>query len=527
MPRAKPMLPIYSHRNRGRVEVRVSYKTLEHCQPIPGFEHSKGVWLIPEEYLTEPLRSVLPDHPIVDRRTKPTPTIPADWRNAKPHQQAAIEKIRESRSAFLTWEMGLGKTLPALLATYEHRPTLVVCPAQVRENWLYQARRWTEEEPTIIRKGADWQPQDPELVVTSYELVANAHLTRWQSIILDEAHYIANLKARRSKELWFLSRNDPDAMRIALTGTPVPNLPGDLWHQLDFLWPGRFGSFWTFVNRYCAVARSAYGVKPVPGINEEHHDELQARIEPLLNRLTRTDVPAMKQLEINPLHVGTMDEDESWIGARAKTKEMQRRLEKTASGRTRAIVEYVVDAIRSGLPRLAILVYSVDFARHLAQTLSTDREVKKLGRPIHLVTGEDVPDTRKRHGILRLAAESNSILVMSMKSGGVGINLPEFYHVLCAELYYGPNIVEQVFARFARLDSQQDTVIDVMIGSGLELSVCTTLIAKLSAIHDMVRSNLIGNRLQAALENCDNYEEQVLAAARSLRADDYAFGWEK
>ncbi len=151
-----------------------------------------------------------------------------------PFQRAGVAYALERRRVFLADEQGLGKTIQALATVQadDAYPAVVICPASLKLNWLRETKHWLPERTakSIAGRGAQGL-EGADLVVLNYEIVG-AHVDELrrlapQSLILDEAHYVKNPKAARTRAVLDLADAlGPDALRLALTGTPVVNRPG-------------------------------------------------------------------------------------------------------------------------------------------------------------------------------------------------------------------------------------------------------------------------------------------------------------
>lgn len=144
--------------------------------------------------------------------------------NLYPFQVRGREFLVENRRAYLGDGCGLGKTVQAAVAARVVRPSssLVICPASAKENW---AREWDK-----------WGPPS-QLVTTSYAALKGMSFLgdEWDLVILDEAHYVKNPKAKRSLAALNIARQANRAW--LLSATPAPNDPGELWTVVKALWP--------------------------------------------------------------------------------------------------------------------------------------------------------------------------------------------------------------------------------------------------------------------------------------------------
>ena len=185
-------------------------------------------------------------------------------------------------------EMGLGKTIQviALLAaetSENRRPSLVVAPATLLENWRREIGRFAPSLRTLVHRGSDRtgfpsELRDCDTVITSYDtLVRDSSLFRgvsWNIIVLDEAQAIKNPQTRRTRVV----KRIPRRVGIAVTGTPVENSLSDLWSLMDFILPGFLGTQSEFEATY--------------GDNEAFASKLDALVSPVLLRRRVADVAA-------------------------------------------------------------------------------------------------------------------------------------------------------------------------------------------------------------------------------------------
>ncbi|WP_457552320.1 DEAD/DEAH box helicase [Desulfobacula sp.] len=160
--------------------------------------------------------------------------------------------------ACLADDMGLGKTVQALAAILLNAgkgPTLVVAPLSVMGNWQDECKNFAPTlNPLIFGPGNRKDFLDGlgpfDIVVSSYGLLQveaeNLSGVKWQTLVLDEAQAIKNMKTKRSKAAMKLNA----AFRIITTGTPVENHLDELWTLFNFLNPGLLGGFKKFKNTF-------------------------------------------------------------------------------------------------------------------------------------------------------------------------------------------------------------------------------------------------------------------------------------
>lgn len=166
----------------------------------------------------------------------------------------------EGFGGLLADEMGLGKSLQVIAALHDSMseapgPSLIVAPGSLLENWQREISRFAPTLRTLKhhgsrRSGRPKELQDFDVVITSYDTVVRdnslLNMVPWDVVVLDEAQFIRNPDALRTKVVKKLRRR----VGLAVTGTPVENRLLDLWSIFDFAVPGQLGDRKSFEARY-------------------------------------------------------------------------------------------------------------------------------------------------------------------------------------------------------------------------------------------------------------------------------------
>lgn len=209
------------------------------------------------------------------------------------YQQEGARWLAEKGRGLLADEPGLGKTAQALEAAWllGARRILVICPASVVDNW---SREWHEFigeaafPPSVYSYDRALRSQD---VINSQE---------WDCLVLDEAHYLKNPKAKRT-QMVFGEKCDGvgglvDKCRnvFALTGTPAPNNALELWPLMRAVFPkalrnkkGEPMTQWSFQTKFCVTKYNGFDIQVVGGKNLE---ALRDRLGPFVLRRKKADV---------------------------------------------------------------------------------------------------------------------------------------------------------------------------------------------------------------------------------------------
>ena len=175
--------------------------------------------------------------------------------NLYPFQCQGVVHLENNHRTLLLDDMGLGKTVQALMALPSLDTTIVVCPAVMKSTWEAECKKWRPDLRPCIQKGREFVlPGAGELAILNYEVLPEKLdkrvLCKIGTIIADEAHYLKNAKAERTKRFRALSKH---AQRVwLLTGTPLLNKPKDMWGVLQSARLGReaYGTWHNFCDQW-------------------------------------------------------------------------------------------------------------------------------------------------------------------------------------------------------------------------------------------------------------------------------------
>lgn len=222
------------------------------------------------------------------------------------HQIEGIRKLWKKKSFILADDMGLGKSVQAL-AIYGMRlwiqkrdghklgHMLVVCPVSLKHNWANEIEKFTRFNYLVLegtpamrnRQLAEYRDMEgPKVLIVNYEQI-KPHLKeinelKFDMVAADEAHYLKNYKAQRTKAFQKIVTNS----HMMLTGTPLLNNPSELWVMLDRVAPGKWGTYWQFVRRHCTFG--GFEGKQITGAKNEA--ELRQKMSPIMLRRLKSEV---------------------------------------------------------------------------------------------------------------------------------------------------------------------------------------------------------------------------------------------
>ncbi len=437
----------------------------------------------------------------------PTRPTPDGFQGAlRPYQQRGYSWLAWMRTmglgACLADDMGLGKTIQviALLletaAAPDHGPSLLICPTSVIGNWKREIERFAPSLSIQIHHGADRPAADMfadvaaahDLVVTSYALahrdLNTLRSVHWDNLILDEAQNIKNAGARQSQAV----RQIHSRFRAALSGTPVENRLAELWSIMEFLNPGYLGSQEQF--------RRTWAVPIEQARNPEATHQLKSMVKPLVLRRLKTDPSIITDLPDKwEMKVFCPLVAEQATLYEAVVRDAMQQIA-SAEGITRKGVilatitklkqvcnhpaHFLKDGSkldgRSGkLTRLTEMLSEIVAAGDSALVFTQFAEMggmlqayveSTLGcRTLFLHGG--VRAGVRDEMVRQFQSESGpQIFILSLKAGGVGLNLTRASHVFHFDRWWNPAVENQATDRAFRIGQQKSVQVHKFVCEG-------------------------------------------------------------
>lgn len=447
----------------------------------------------------------------------PPPSLKGDLRHYQKTGYGWLKALRETGfGGVLADDMGLGKTIQALsllcqchLEEHANRPSLLVVPTSLLGNWQREAARFAPELELLILHGPgrsalfDAIP-DHHLVITTYPLLHRDHKTlfkhTYELAILDEAQAVKNPAASVAKRI----REIDAKQRLALTGTPIENNLEELWAIYDWVVPGLLGNRKVFRNTFR---------HPIEHSNDDAaRQKLATRIRPFLLRRTKeevaTDLPPKTEIDeiirlegdqralYETVRVAMDSRVREAIAARgiAATRitvldallKMRQICCDPALARLDAAKEVKTSAKRARLLEMIgellaegrkVLIFSqfVEMLRLIEQ------DVQELGVDYALFTGK----TRNRADqIDKFQSGRAQLFLISLKAGGVGLNLTAADTVIIYDPWWNPAVERQAMDRAHRIGQDKPVFVYRMIAEGSVEAAISEMQAKKQALTD-------------------------------------------
>ena len=229
------------------------------------------------------------------------------------HQKEAIQKLVENKKFILADDMGLGKTTSTIIGALEcgAKKVLIICPATLKINWKREIENYSNKS-VYIAEGKNFEPNH-DFVIINYDIIKNFHDVKnkeqsqilsanFDLVIVDEAHYIKNAQAQRTKLINDIVKK-VDRLWL-LTGTPMTSRPIDYYNLLSLSDSPVAKNWMAYVIRYCAGYQFRVGTRKVWNVmGASNLEELRDRTSNTILRRLKENVLDLPDKIITPVYL--------------------------------------------------------------------------------------------------------------------------------------------------------------------------------------------------------------------------------
>ncbi|MFI3322398.1 MAG: DEAD/DEAH box helicase [Rikenellaceae bacterium] len=420
--------------------------------------------------------------------------------------------------ACLADDMGLGKTVQTiamLLSRAKLGASLIIVPASLIHNWKSEILRFAPSLTSKIlhgnadRKELVASAEEFDVIITTYGmLVSESEILiekNWNMIVLDEAHTIKNKETKMSKAAMELQGN----FKLLLTGTPIQNHLGEIWNLFQFMNPGLLGTIEEFSSRY---------IYPIEQANDaEKRQSLKNLISPFLLRRTKSEVLGQLPLKTEIVLPVEMSNKEAIFYEKIRRK-AQASVESGELNQIQTLAE--ITRLRQAASHIGLadknfkeksskieaflklfeqiesnnhraLVFS-QFTSHLALVRE---ELDKQGIEYLYLDGSTSISEREKL-VKKFQKGGQPLFLISLKAGGLGLNLTAADYVVHLDPWWNPAIENQASDRAHRIGQTRPVTVYRLISSN-------TIEEKIIELHkskkDLADSLLEGTNLSHKL----------------------------
>jgi SNF2 family DNA or RNA helicase len=404
---------------------------------------------------------------------------PYNERPPMEHQKVAIEKLLANDRFILADDMGVGKTTSATIASLESqsKKILIVCPASLKINWKREIENYTDKKILIV-EGGKWGSTFDYYII-NYDIIKNYHAigepeigeekntqiidTKFDLAIVDEAHYISNTTAQRTKLINDILSRIPKVW--LLTGTPMTSRPINYFNLLKIVNSNVTLDWSTYVRRYCGGYQFKVNGRKIWNTGGATNlDELRIKTKNIILRRLKTEILDLPDKIISPifLTLSSLDYDSGLqefiqIAQENKNKESLtvtiNRLMKIRKIISEQKVDYTCEIIDRCLEQGKKVIVFTNF------TMTLDMLHERYKKNSVVLDGRMSKDKRQK-SVDRFQSEDKvKIFISNIVAGGVGITLTEAEVVIMNDLSFVPAHHSQAEDRAFRYGQKKNVMV--------------------------------------------------------------------
>lgn len=430
-----------------------------------------------------------------------------------PHQKISARFLAERKAALLADEQRVGKTAAAIAACDDilANNILVVTKASARADWGHQFKHWGfyPRKIQVVYGSSTKMDAAANVVVVGWSSIYLPNVftslcsRRWDVLILDECHEAKNPTAKRTRTAW--GRLAPISSRVwALSGTPIPNAPNDLFPMLAAIAPERLkadsekgwgdvGTYDAFMKRYCVTYRKFFNGQWIEIVKRGKNErELRNRLEGFWMRRTQQDVgiispeysvlplicntdrddfdhELLAECEKHPQHfVEAMKHDDYNDYALAQLRRV------VGMVKAHAVVEAAADELNGGLDCLVLMCWHTTVIDLLKDQLATFGVAGIDGR---------TPGEKRQEQIDKFNSGEARVFVGQMLAAGEGINLSRANNLWFVEMSFVPKDMSQAAMRITHRNQKRQPYVRVCALEGsVDEAIAAILANKVASI---------------------------------------------
>jgi len=474
-----------------------------------------------------------------------------------PFQEEGIKQLVKQKHTLLADSPGLGKTIQALVylnhLPSEKFPALIICPGSLVYNWRDQALKWikniSKEEINILTAKEREVEKKSKVYIISYDMLPkyikkevkkdrtkkrNGNLNRkiktpniyldtipFKVVLIDEAHYMQNIRAKRTKAIYNKNIKDADH-KILITGTPIMNRPINIYSLLKFIAPKLFNNKDTYGKRYCGARFNGFGTVYDGASNLQ---ELHTKLSPFMIRRKKEDVlkelpdkvrslillDASDKEEFNKIVQTTKQEIKTIYkenGEKITVKSRELMFQQIEDMRQKIFkfkkyhcYDFIMNKLEE-VDKLIIFAYHREVVSHLSEYL-TSQDIKN----VTLTGGLSVEEKRAVQQQFQNDKDTR-VFIGSIRAANMGIDLYASSTVVFLELDWVPTNLEQAEDRAHRIGQKNNVdIFYLLLNDSVEVKMLKIVEKKLKIIEQVIE----GKDEAEATEKIDNmYDELIM-----------------
>jgi SWI/SNF-related matrix-associated actin-dependent regulator of chromatin subfamily A-like protein 1 len=400
------------------------------------------------------------------------------------HQEQSKQFLLDTKRAILADQPRVGKTLPTAAAALEHLPALIVCPAIAKTVWEAAFNKLSDVSVRVVNgKNDAMKTTDHQVVIINYDLLQYFNNAGYQTLVLDECHRVKNPLAKRTTSAALLMKQIGRV--YALSGTPIPNRPIELWPILHNLGIYR-GGWYDFAARYAKMWRAPWGLDVSGSSNIA---ELKALMKPYVMRRKKEDV--FKDYQDPQVSLITFDlpndKREQEFDADALVANpnallafegLAEIMKEAGMRKVDAAAEFIDDLLNAGEP-VVVFAHHKDVVGKLCDELRVHKPVTVVG---------DTPRAQRDKAIEAFQSGKAKCIVGNIAAMSEGVDLSAADTIVFVECTWSTSALEQASSRVENIAKHgvKPIIYILTIRASLDHTVLSKILKKQNIINQII-----------------------------------------
>jgi len=404
-----------------------------------------------------------------------------------PHQQEAKLFLLSRRRAILADQPRVGKTLPTAAAALENLPALIVCPAIAKTVWEAAFNKLAPNVSVHVVNGKREASElnSADITIINYDVLQYGvtHVDRYKTLVLDECHRIKNPKAQRTKAAMLAMKKVGHV--YALSGTPIPNRPIELWPLLHGLGIYR-GGWYDFAGRYAKMWVAPWGLDTSGASNLV---ELKDMMKPhVLRRKKETIFKDYKEPQVSLITFDLpIDKQEQTFDADALMANpnalmafegLAEIMREAGMRKVKASSEFIDDLLQANEP-------VVVFAHHKDVVQALQDELK--GHKPAIVVG-DTARAKRDKAIADFQTGQTQLIIGNIAAMSEGVDLSAADTIVFVECTWSTSALEQASSRVENINKSgiPPVIYILTIKASLDHNVLAKVLKKMNVVNQII-----------------------------------------
>ena len=441
------------------------------------------------------------------------------------HQKEAVKSLVANKRFILADDMGLGKTTATVVGALETgaKKVLVICPASLKINWQREISNYTDRSISIV-EGKKWE--DADFIIINFDIIKNYHdvsnktesvvmNSKFDLVIIDEAHYIQNTQAQRTKLINDFVRT-VDRLWL-LTGTPITSRPINYYNLLNLIQSPVASNWMAYVRRYCNGFQFKAGKRKIWNVSGASNlDELRERTQRQVLRRLKENILDLPEKIITPVYLRLkskeyeelMGEYYDWYDKSGEADSLTLQFSKLTKVRQVIANEKInatIELVESILEQDKKVIVFTNFTNSLEMLL------EKFGKMAVRVDGSCSQKERQWAVDEFQNNEKVRVFVGNIKAAGVGLTLTAGEAVIMNDLSFLPSDHSQAEDRAYRIGQKNSVLVYYPIFDNTIEGIIYDILHKKKNIFETIMGDKIGE------ETTGDTASEILDRINNLR----------